>query len=278
MTVFCRVCRMQIFSQPILLTSNSARHTKPINEMIFECTHILLTKDIRLPQYLCESCLMRLDEAFAFLKLCRESERMFTETIPMAIKLDSKTESSLDASYSQAMDSSGLNRSIQNSSSAIKLELEGDESKAPLEYASTSSTFSEFNALISGGQTTPTLQGDNKDWLSEARKHRERQRVSTAKRRANMTPDQRRKERERARIRQAQRRALRSEEQIRAQRERDRVRQAMKRARFRQVEMIQQQQELQQQQPQSQQDLQRPPQQQELHNFPLEARINQMMG
>ncbi|KXJ72833.1 hypothetical protein RP20_CCG017158 [Aedes albopictus] len=234
MTIFCRVCRMQIFSQPILLTSNSARHAKPINEMVFECTQILLTKDIRLPQFLCESCLIRLDEAFAFLKLCRESERMFTETIPMAIKLDNKSDPGNGVSYSHSTNAIELTKCFNNSSSeAIKLELEGDDSKAPLEYAATSSTFSDFSALISGGQTASSAQ-DNKDWLSEARKHRERQRVSTAKRRANMTPDQRKKERERARIRQAQRRALRSEEQVRAQRERDRVRQAMKRARFRQ--------------------------------------------
>lgn len=203
---------------------------------------------------------------------------MFTETIPMAIKLDSKFEFGINMLQSHSANSLESTKSFQNSSSAIKLELEREDPK-PLEYASTSS-FSEFTAFAAAaGHSGTNASPDSKDWLSEARRHRERQRVSTAKRRANMTPDQRKKERERARIKQAQRRALRTEEQIQAQRERDRVRQAMKRARYRQVEMTQQEQsQLQHEPPQLDLQGQTTNHPHELSTFPLEERINQLTG
>ncbi|XP_065088171.1 uncharacterized protein LOC135709726 [Ochlerotatus camptorhynchus] len=269
MAIFCRICRMQIFSQPILLTNNSVRHAKPINEMIFECTQILLTKDIRLPQFLCESCLMRLDEAFSFLKLCRESERMLTQTLPITVR-PQKTAEVIDITQIQSIEPPRTNDKSHNDSMPVKLELEPEELTVAVDYA-TSSTFSAYNVLIGGGHNV-NPKGE-KDWLSEARKHRERQRISTAKRRAKMTCDQREKERERARIRQAQRRACRSEDEIRAQRERDRIRQAMKRARFRHIEMMQTTTP-----PQHQQQHQQQQQHEQHHTFPLGTAINQLMG
>ncbi|KAL9708078.1 hypothetical protein quinque_011596 [Culex quinquefasciatus] len=199
MSAFCRICRVQIFSQPIPLSNSSLRHSKLIYDMIFECTQIMLTKDTRLPQVLCQACAIRLDEAFAFLQQCRESEQMLVKTLPATESPEKQTVTE-----------------------AVKLEL------LPVPFNSYG------HVLLEASSTDPT----GKDWMSEARKHRERQRISTARRRANMTPEQRDKERERARIRQAQRRAARNDDEVRAQRERDRVRQAIKRAKFREVELV----------------------------------------
>lgn len=263
MSPFCRICRVQIFSQPVPLSNSSIRHSKPIHDMIFECTQIMLTKDSRLPQFLCQACLIRLDEAFSFLQQCRESEQIFLKTLPEPpekVPLRLKTSRPLPVTDS------------------VKLELvPSEELTIPIPFSSVSSFAATYGQVLleasidPKGNTTPataaaaaaailatTPPDGSKDWLSEARKNRERQRISTARRRANMTPEQREKERERARIRQAQRRASRSDDEVRAQRERDRIRQAMKRAKFREVEMVQQLQ-----------------QQQQGQNFALEPGINQ---
>ncbi|XP_053696277.1 uncharacterized protein LOC128743679 [Sabethes cyaneus] len=229
MSTFCRLCRIQIIAHPNPIASSSIRHGLKLQELIFACTQIILTKDFRLPQFLCDSCIIRLDETYAFIQLCRESEEIFSKLFPQPAQ---------DKNPTQAPNSHGTNdnRTFQNHSNsvAVKLELENEILSVPVEYPNT------FDIL-------PAIESDlhkrcNKDWISEARTHRERQRLSTAKRRAKMTDDQRERERERARVRQAKRRASRSDEEIRVQRERDRIRQAMKRAKFREVEMLQQQQ------------------------------------
>lgn len=191
---------------------------------------------------------------------------MFAQTLPTPLR-PQKTAEVVDITHIQAMESPRMSDKPHNSSMPVKLELEPDDLNTSVDYP-TSSTFSAYNVLLGPGHSVN--QKGEKDWLSEARKHRERQRISTAKRRASMTPDQREKERERARIRQAQRRACRSEDEIRAQRERDRIRQAMKRARFRHIEMMQT--TTPPHQPQQQQQQQHQP------TFPLETGINQLIG
>ncbi|XP_055547755.1 uncharacterized protein LOC129731638 [Wyeomyia smithii] len=228
MSVFCRLCRIQILSHPNPITGSSIRHGMKLQELIFECTHIMLTKDPRLPQFLCDSCVIRLDETYAFIQLCHESEEMFTKLFPHPPQPEQEQILTPTCNPHEA-----TNVYHKNNSVAIKLELEQEALSAPAEYSST------FDML-------PAIDGNirkinNKDWITEARSHRERQRLSTAKRRAKMTVDQRERERERARVRQAKRRANRSDEEIRVQRERDRIRQAMKRAKFREVEILQQQ-------------------------------------
>uniref|UniRef100_A0A1Q3FXR2 ZAD domain-containing protein n=1 Tax=Culex tarsalis TaxID=7177 RepID=A0A1Q3FXR2_CULTA len=257
MSVFCRICRGQIFSQPIPLSNSSLRHSKLLYDMIFECTQIMLTKNTRLPQFLCQACVIRLDEAFAFLQQCRESEQIFAKTLPAAdqpekLDLRHKTPRPLTVTDS------------------VKLELlPSEELTVPVPFSSVAASFAatyghvlletSTDASRSSTVLTSPAEPNSKDWMSEARKHRERQRISTARRRANMTPEQREKERERARIRQAQRRAGRSDDEVRAQRERDRIRQAIKRAKFREVELVQQQQH----------------QSQQVQSFALEPGINQ---
>ncbi|XP_058820362.1 uncharacterized protein LOC131682693 [Topomyia yanbarensis] len=229
MSVFCRLCRIQIFSLPTAISNNSIRHNKPIQEMIFECTRIMLVKDTRLPQFLCDSCTVRLDETYAFILLCRESEEIFLKLFPQP-KHHTDITTHPPKSADQQTKGQELNR--HNNTTSIKLELVPEVLSVPVEYSNS------FDILP--GIENESRKGNNKDWISEARLHRERQRISTAKRRAKMSAEQREKERERARHRQAQRRANRTDEEIRAQRERDRIRQAMKRAKFREVEMMDQ--------------------------------------
>lgn len=150
---------------------------------------------------------------------------------------------------------------------AVKLELlPSEELPLPVPFNSVTASFAATYGHVlleastdSSNKTLTRADPASKDWMSEARKHRERQRISTARRRANMTQEQRDKERERARIRQAQRRAARNDDEVRAQRERDRVRQAIKRAKFREVELVEQ----------------NPPQQQHGQSYALEPGINQ---
>lgn len=186
-----------------------------------------LTKDLRLPQFVCDSCIIRLDETYAFIRLCRESEEMFTKLFPQP----EQHKNPIQSSNTQL---TNVNQAFHHPNNPIVVKLESEQGMLsdPLEY---SNTFDILPAVEND------LRKNNKDWISEARTHRERQRLSTAKRRAKMTVEQRERERERARVRQAKRRASRSDEEIRVQRERDRIRQAMKRAKFREVEMLQQQ-------------------------------------
>ncbi|XP_055640843.1 chromatin assembly factor 1 subunit A-B-like [Toxorhynchites rutilus septentrionalis] len=231
MSFVCRVCRMEIFTHPFSLTDSSLRHVKTIDEMIYECTHIKLTKDSHWPQFICESCLLRLEDSYAFLLLCRESQQFYMNTLQAEGPLELPDE--LPATLDNKLEN------IDSNLISVKLEVDPEEILNSSDY--TDGTFPALNML----PTISSRTGDPKaerNWMVEARKHRERQRISTARRRARMSPQEREKERERARLKQAQRRASRSEDQIRKQRERDRLRQAMKRAKFREVEMIQQQQ------------------------------------
>ncbi|XP_058453729.1 uncharacterized protein LOC131431839 [Malaya genurostris] len=232
MSEFCRLCRIQILSPGTAVTSKSMRHNKPIQEIIYECTQIMLVKDTRLPQFLCDSCAIRLDETYAFILLCRESEELLLKVFPQLAQPKPQIDILSNSSRSIEQQMRGQRLPCHHDTSPVKLELVPEVLNTPMEYSNSFATLP--------GMENESRKGKNKDWISEARIHRERQRLSTAKRRAKMSDAQREKERERARLRQAQRRANRTDEEIRAQRERDRIRQAMKRAKFREVEMMEQ--------------------------------------